>query len=58
MALGRSPTIPEIAEATEFTEEEVYDAFDLGRCGRPMSLDAEYESDSGEGSSSLLDYLR
>lgn len=29
--LGHSPTIPEIAEATGFSQEEVYDTFELGK---------------------------
>jgi len=55
--LGRAPTIPEIAEATGFSEEEVYETFEVGRYGKPLSLDAEYEGDGGEETSSILDCL-
>ena len=52
--LGRSPTIPEIAGATGFAEEEVYDTFEVAR---PLSLDVEYEGSDSEHGSSILDYL-
>ncbi|MBA7622630.1 RNA polymerase sigma-B factor [subsurface metagenome] len=55
--LGRWPTIPEIAEATGFSEEDVYDTFELEKYGKPLSLDAEYYRDGNGDSSSLLDYL-
>ena len=56
-ALGRSPTIPEIAEATGLPEEAVYDTFEVERYGKPLSLDAEYNGNGNKDSSSLLDYL-
>ena len=40
---GRSPTVPEIAEETGFSEQEVYDTFEVGNFGRLLSLEAEYE---------------
>ena len=36
--LGRSPTVAEIATATDLTQEEVYDTFEVGAYGRPLSL--------------------
>ena len=55
--LGRWPTIPEIAEATGFSEEEVYDTFEVDKLGKPLSLDAEYRNDGSRESSCLTDYL-
>ncbi len=55
--LGRSPNIPEIAEATGFSEEEVLDTIEVEKFGKPMSLDAEYDRHGQGGASSLLDYL-
>jgi len=59
--LGRSPTIQEIADATGFTQEEVFDTFEVVNYGRPLSLDAEYDGSGGGNGrrdvSSLLDYL-
>ena len=55
--LERSPNIPEIAQATGFSEEEVLDTFEVGKYGKPLSLDAEYEWNGQGGTSSLLDYL-
>lgn len=55
--LNRAPTIPEIAEATGFSEEEVYDTFEVDKCGKPLSLDAEYDRDGTGEYSSLMDYL-
>ena len=55
--LGRGPTIPEIALATGFSEEEVYDTFEVEKRGKPLSLDAEYGGDGTGESSSLMDRL-
>ena len=51
------PTIDEIAQATGFSQEEVYDTFEVDRRGKPLSLDTEYDRDVGGESSSLMDYL-
>ena len=55
--LGRSPTIMEIVDATGFSEEEVYDTFEVVKCGKPLSLDAEYDWNGNKDASTLLDYL-
>jgi len=44
--LGHTPTVPEIAET-----------FEVERFGKPLSLDAQYESDDSEDVSSILDYM-
>ena len=55
--LGRAPTIPDIAAATGFSEEEVYETFEVEWYGRPLSLDAGYDGDDDQETSSILDYL-
>ena len=55
--LGRAPTIPETAQATGFSEEEVYDTFEVSKRGKPVSLEAEYDGNGTGESSSLMDYL-
>ena len=56
-SLGRTPTIDEIARAADLSPEQVYEALEVERVGRPLSLDAEYERDDGEDTSRILDYL-
>ena len=55
-SLGRSPTAEEIAIATELTDEQVYDTFEVELCGKPLSLDTQHLNGSDD-SSTLLDYL-
>lgn len=55
--LGHAPTIPEIAKATGFSEEEVNDTFEFTNNGKPLSLDRERAWDIGDQGSSLLDLL-
>ncbi len=55
--LGRAPTIQEIAEATGFSEDEVYQTFEVELYGKPVSLDAEYDSEGSDSPSTFLDYL-
>jgi len=54
---GRGPTVSEIVQATEFSAEEIYDTFEVGNLGRPLSLDVEYRRNGNGESSSLMDYL-
>jgi len=56
-ALARPPTVQEIMEATGFTQEEVFDTFEVGKFGRPLSLDAENNGDDSEGAGTLQNYL-
>lgn len=56
-SLGRPPTIPEIARTTELSIEQVHETFEIERYGKPLSLDAQYQQDNSEDSSSILDYL-
>ncbi|HEY6102382.1 MAG TPA: SigB/SigF/SigG family RNA polymerase sigma factor [bacterium] len=55
--LGRSPTIPEIANETGVPFEEVVEAFELGRAYNPASLDAELAEGDEDRGTSLIDYL-
>lgn len=55
--LGRSPTIPEIANETGVPFEEVVEAFELGRAYNPASLDAEVAEGDEDRGTSLIDYL-
>ena len=57
-SLGRSPTVPEIAEATGLCQEQVYETLVVERIGRPLSLDAAYDDGyGGEEPATILDYL-
>ena len=55
--LARSPTVNEIAEATGFSKDEVYQTFEVESYGRPVSLDTEYDSADTDGTSTILDYV-
>ena len=55
--LGRAPTIPEIAEAAGFSEDEVYQSFEVELYGKPVSLDIEYDSADGDTAFTVLDYV-
>ncbi|HEY5159693.1 MAG TPA: SigB/SigF/SigG family RNA polymerase sigma factor [Gaiellaceae bacterium] len=46
--LGRSPTIPELAEATGASEEEVLEALETSRAYSPLSLSAGPSGDDDE----------
>jgi len=49
LELGRSPTIPEIAEAARVTEEEVLEAQEVGGAFHLTSLDAPVGVDTPDG---------
>ena len=55
--LGRSPTISEIAGATGFSEDEIYQTFEVDGFGKPLSLDAEHNLDGNDDPSTILDHL-
>ena len=56
-SLGRSPTVTEIAAATGLSEDQIYQTFEVESYGKPLSLNAEYNSDGSEDPSTILDYL-
>ena len=55
--LGRSPTIPEIGRAAGLSDDEVYEAMEVERYGKPLSLDATQDRDDGQESTTIMDYL-
>ena len=54
---GRSPTIPEIGRAAVLSDDEVYEAMEVERYGKPLSLDAHLDRDGGQEPATILDYL-
>jgi len=55
--LGRSPTIPELAEHLHATEEEILEAQELGQAYNLLSLDTEVSGDGERKSQTLADYI-
>jgi RNA polymerase sigma-B factor len=55
--LGRSPTIPELAEATRISFEEVLEALEVGRAYNPISLEAVVAQGEDDHAGSLLESL-
>ncbi len=55
--LGRSPTVAELAQALGATEEEIYEAQELGQAYVPLSLDSETGSDDERRSQTLGEQL-
>ncbi|HLJ60440.1 MAG TPA: SigB/SigF/SigG family RNA polymerase sigma factor [bacterium] len=53
--LGRSPTIPEIAEAAGIPFEDVLEAMEVGRAYSPASLDAEMPDGDDDHGTALAD---
>jgi len=53
--LGRRPTVREIAEALELTEEDVLEAMETGRKTRADSLDRPLDGEAGEDGLTLMD---
>lgn len=52
---GRSPSVPEIADWTELSAEQVIEAFEVGHARRPLSLD--HPADTDADAAALLDSL-
>lgn len=55
--LGREPTIMEIVGATGFSEEEVYETFEVRNYGKPLSLDALHNGYDSSDLPTILDTL-
>ena len=55
--LGRSPTVPEIAQETGLSEDQVYEAFEVELYGRPLSLDAPCDRAGSRDPSTLMEYV-
>ena len=55
--LGRSPTVREIADETGLAEDQVYEAFEVERYGRPLSLDAPCNTNGAANPYTLMEYV-
>lgn len=55
--LGRSPTIPEIADAAGVSFEEVVAALEVGQAYNPVSLDAEPAGSGGDDAPALKEQV-
>lgn len=55
--LNRAPTIKEIAEYVNFTEEEVLEAFEAGKMFNSQSLDEKFEMSGDDSDMSLMDVV-
>ncbi len=55
--LGRSPTIPELADAVGVSEERLLQALDVDRLYQPVSLDAWMQDDEGQEKESFKDAI-
>ncbi len=56
-SLGRSPTLPELADAVGVSFEDAVETLEVGLAYSPASLDAEVGNAEGDEPSSLLDYV-
>lgn len=55
--LQKSPTISELAEYLEATEEEILETMEASQVYSPQSLDIKYSSQDDDGEVSLMDFL-
>jgi RNA polymerase sigma-B factor len=55
--LGRSPTIPELAQQLGTTEEDVLEAMALGQAYQPRSLDTRFEFADGDGTDRMQEMV-
>ncbi len=55
LQLQRTPTVPEIAEATGFTEEQIIEAMEGAQAYGTYSLDKTFEEGGDEGENSFLE---
>jgi RNA polymerase sigma-B factor len=56
-SLGRPPTIAEMAEAANVSEERLLQAMDLDRIYQPASLDAHLQDENGDDKSSFWEAI-
>ena len=52
--LSRQPTVKELADATEFSEEQIIEALDSSKAYGTYSLDKPFDEEGEEGSDSVL----
>ena len=55
--LGHAPTVRELAQRLQATDEEIIEAQELGQMYNVLSLDSELAGSSDSGSTTLQDYL-
>ena len=55
--LNRAPTIKEIAEYIDSTEEEVLEAFEAGKMFNSQSLDEKFDNSSDDSDLTLMDVM-
>ena len=55
--LGRGPSIHEIAQELEITEEEALEALEIGRTSNALSLDTRLDRQAGADSTTLLEHV-
>ncbi len=55
--LGRAPTVKDLAQRLEASEEEIIEAQELGHVYNVLSLDAELAASGEPGAATLLDHL-
>ena len=56
-SLGHWPTVSELSDACDLSEDEVHEAAKLGRIGDPRSLDEHLESSNSDDGVTLAEYL-
>ncbi len=54
---GRSPTVADLAQRLNASEEEIIEAQELGQMYNLLSIDAELAADGDAKNATLLDYL-
>ena len=57
IALQRSPSIQEIAQSIDYTQEEVLEAMEMGQSYQALSVDHTFETDNDGSQMSLLDVV-
>ncbi len=55
--LQRSPTVEEIAQHIDYTEEEVLESMEMGRSYHSLSMDYKLDADSEGGTVTLMDLV-
>ncbi len=55
--IGRAPTVTELADQLNATEEEILEAQELGQAYNVLSLDTELTGDGDKNSQTLADYI-
>ena len=54
--LGRPPTIIEIGQTASLSDDQVYEAMEVERYGKPLSLEDHHDRDDSPEPATILDY--